>query len=409
MNIRKGPFGYFAIEKIGSRDDVYDYASEMIDMNRCGIYLPCYINDGPGGITACFDFSGYIPVSEFDSHKRKSTAAFGRINREHLRHRRKNMGKTLASFAEGINNLLSPAAVVLDRNYVFTDPAGDDIRICYCPVRQPASQLSLFSLGYERLEELLADPFFDGVISEDEKQTLVYSVRENDEEMYLDCCRTLQEQGISEDEGEHGVSLLSFPVRDALTVLFPFAGATVSYFFIGLLPCILFALLGIGMLTKCLWAKYSEIKAENTEKISERSDERSRILFSETEQSNETGVPCAAQLILTGQVPGIRSQYAIYMDKTTVGSDVFLSDIVLKHNSVASLHAVIYMSGNTFYISPCSTSGALFLEDRRLEENKRYEIRNGQKITVGELDFSFKLMFPSAAQVSVSGRLNHTY
>ena len=66
MKIRKGPFGYFAIEKIGSRDDIYEYASEMIDLNHCGIYLPCYINDGPGGITACFDFSGFIPITEFD-------------------------------------------------------------------------------------------------------------------------------------------------------------------------------------------------------------------------------------------------------------------------------------------------------------------------------------------------------
>ena len=83
---------------------------------------------------------------------------------------------------------------MLDRNYVFTDPAGDVIRICYCPIRQPASQLSLFSLGYERLEELLADPFFDGVISEDEKQTLVYSVRQNDEAMYLECCQKIESE-----------------------------------------------------------------------------------------------------------------------------------------------------------------------------------------------------------------------
>ena len=148
MKIRKGPFGYFAIEKIGSRDDIYEYASEMIDLNH--------------GITACFDFSGFIPITEFDPHKQKSTAAFSRRNREHLRTRRKNTGLLLNSFARGIDNLLSPGSAVLDRNYVFTDPAGDVVRICYCPIRQPASQLSLFSLGYERLEELLADPFFDG-------------------------------------------------------------------------------------------------------------------------------------------------------------------------------------------------------------------------------------------------------
>ena len=409
MKIRKGPFGYFAIEKIGSREDIYEYAGEMIDMNHCGIYLPCYINDGPGGITACFDFSGYIPIPEFDIQKQKSTAAFGKRNREHLKKRRKSIGLMLSSFAEGVDNLLSPAAVVLDRNYVFTDPAGDDIRICYCPVRQPASQLSLFSLGYERLEELLADPYFDGVISEDEKQTLVYSVRENDEQMYLDCCRDLIDKDLekgSDDTSVAGTRILS---RDAAFIAIPFIAAVFAYILAGLIPCILFSLLGIAMLARLIWIKFTLIKNENSKRINERSDERSRILFSDTENNNENGIPCAAQLILNSPIPGIRSHFAIYMDKTTIGSDVFLSDIVLKHKSVASLHAVIYMTGNAFYISPCSTSGALYLEDRRLEEGTRYEIRDDQKITVGELDFTFRLMFPSAAQVAVSEHLNHTY
>ncbi len=408
MKIRKGPFGYFAIEKIGSSDDIYEYAGEMIDMNRSGIFLPCYINDGPGGITACFDFSGYIPIPEFDSHKQKSTAAFGRRDRDHLRKRRKNAGILLASFAEGIDNLMSPAAAVLDRNYVFTDPAGDDIRICYCPVRQPASQLSIISLGYERLEELLADPFFDGVISEDEKQTLIFSVRENDEVSYLECCREIETVSLDEDNTGSFFRKNTITGRDIILLLLPVTAAVPAYFLLGLIPCILFLMLGIFMTAKTFRTIHTELREENEERINARSDERSRILFADTEQSSETGYPCAAQLILISHNPGIRSQYAIYMDKTTIGSDVFLSDIVLKHKSVASIHAVIYMNGNSFWISPCSDSGALFLEDRKLEGSKRYEIRDGQKITVGELDFSFRLMFPSTAPAFVSGHPTRT-
>ena len=407
MKIRKGPFGYFAIEKIGSRDDIYEYASEMIDLNHCGIYLPCYINDGPGGITACFDFSGFIPITEFDPNKHKSTAAFSKRNREHLRTRRKNTALLLNSFIRGIDNLLSPAAAVLDRNYVFTDPAGDDIRICYCPIRLPASQLSLFSLGYERLEELLADPFFDGVISEDEKQTLVYSVRQNDEAMYLECCQAIETEDLNDSAAgsDSGRMIIS---QDAILLALPFIAAAVSYVFIGPVPAVLFALFVLVMAGRMLLTKYRTNKFRNAERLTERSDERSRILFSNTEYANETGIPSAAQLILKDIIPGMRPQYAIYMDKTTIGSDVFLSDIVLKHKSVASLHAVIYMTGNSFYISPCSTSGALYLEDKRLDESMRYEIKDGQKITIGELDFNFRLMFPSAAQASVSEHLIHT-
>lgn len=407
MKIRKGPFGYFAIEKIGSRDDIYEYASEMIDLNHCGIYLPCYINDGPGGITACFDFSGFIPITEFDPNKHKSTAAFSKRNREHLRTRRKNTGLLLNSFIKGIDYLLSPAATVLDRNYVFTDPAGDDIRICYCPIRQPASQLSLFSLGYERLEDLLADPFFDGVISEDEKQTLVYSVQQNDEAMYLECCHAIETEDI-EDAASGSESRQTIISQDAILIALPFLAAAASFVFIGPVPAVLFAVLGFVVAGRMLFSKYKARNNLSAEKLTERSDERSRILFSNTEYANETGVPSAAQLILKDSIQGIRPQYAIYMDKTTIGSDVFLSDIVLKHKSVASLHAVIYMTGNSFYISPCSTSGALYLEDKRLDESMRYEIKDGQKITIGELDFSFSLMFPSAAQASVSEHLIRT-
>ena len=157
----------------------------------------------------------------------------------------------LNSFIKGIDNLLSPAAAVLDRNYVFTDPAGDDIRICYCPIRQPASQLSLFSLGYERLEELLADPFFDGVISEDEKQTLVYSVRQNDESMYLECCRTIEDGDIEDTAAGSGSGRMNIS-QEAVLLALPFAAAAASYLFIGPVPALLFAALGTVLAGKML-------------------------------------------------------------------------------------------------------------------------------------------------------------
>ena len=90
------------------------------------------------------------------------------------------------------------------------------------------------------------------------------------------------------------------------------------------------------------------------------------------------------------------------MDRTTIGSDVFLSDIVLDDPSVDALHAIIYLNGNSFYISDCSKKGTTYIDDRKVALGRRCEIKNGQKITVGTVDFRFEVLLPSAERAWTS-------
>ena len=44
MEIRKGPYGYFAIEKLRSDSVICEYAMEIIDNKKEEHFLPVYIN-----------------------------------------------------------------------------------------------------------------------------------------------------------------------------------------------------------------------------------------------------------------------------------------------------------------------------------------------------------------------------
>ena len=94
--------------------------------------------------------------------------------------------------------------------------------------------------------------------------------------------------------------------------------------------------------------------------------------------------------------------YSLMMDRTTIGSDVFLSDIVIDDPSVDAIHAIIYLSGKTFYISDCSRKGTTYIDDRKTACGRKCEIKNGQKITIGTVDFRFKVLLPSVGQAWTS-------
>ena len=143
------------------------------------------------------------------------------------------------------------------------------------------------------------------------------------------------------------------------------------------------------------------------------------ILFSDTEegikpqadndfQTVPTGHSRSVTPLFTGMLTssvlkdGKPLSYSLMMDRTTIGSDVFLSDIVLDDPSVDALHAIIYLNGNSFYISDCSKKGTTYIDDRKVALGRRCEIKNGQKITVGTIDFRFEVLLPSAERAWTS-------
>ena len=56
---------------------------------------------------------------------------------------------------------------------------------------------------------------------------------------------------------------------------------------------------------------------------------------------------------------------------------------------IAPLHAVIIQKNGSFYLEPAKGSGKTYLEDSPVENGKIYEIKTGQKITVGDIEFRF--------------------
>ena len=169
------------------------------------------------------------------------------------------------------------------------------------------------------------------------------------------------------------------------------------------LPCFLFFFLSTVILSVSILNQKKREEFMRKEESQEKSKQRSSILFSEDTvpeynpepaQTNEESFRqykplTSGQLTLISESEGVRPKYAIYLDETCIGSDCFLSDIVIDDPQIAPLHAVIKQSEGAFYLVPAKGSGKSYIEDSPIENGKSYEIKSGQKITFGEIEFRF--------------------
>ena len=64
MQIKKGPYGYYAIEKLDSPDILCTYAEEVIAGNKTDFYLQPVTELIGSGAMCCFEFSGYMPLTD---------------------------------------------------------------------------------------------------------------------------------------------------------------------------------------------------------------------------------------------------------------------------------------------------------------------------------------------------------
>ena len=120
MQIRKGPFGYYACEKFDSPDRICTYAEEVISGDRSDLYLPVSTEYFGSTVMCSFEFSGYIGVNDpgfsvfppngkFASHKKENID---------LNLRRKSVGDLFYSVIKLLDNLVSPSCLVLDPSMV---------------------------------------------------------------------------------------------------------------------------------------------------------------------------------------------------------------------------------------------------------------------------------------------------
>ena len=413
MQIKKGPFGYFAVEKFDSPDKLCSYAEEVIAGNKSDFYLTPVTEFYGSGVMCCYEFSGYVPITDpefsvfssqgkFISHKRES---------KNLLLRRRSVGDLFYSFTKMLDNLVSPSTIVIDPDLIFTDTEGITLKLCCLPVKSTPENLNLSSLDASRLEKLLCCDFFTNVVTDDEKNALIYSVKENNEEMFIKIARSLSgtEEQLSpsldlDKENATAKIELPSPIKNIsrsekdlyLSCLSAFL--SLAAFILKMkLPCILmFALSSIILFTFLIKQKKNKEKITNEEN-QEKSKQRSSILFSENELTETTAEgknkPLAplvpGKLTLLTDYQGINPQYSVYLDETYIGSDCFLSDIVLDAPGISPLHAVIRQKNGTFYLQPSQGNGKTYLEDSPVENGKSYEIKSGQKITIGDIPFRF--------------------
>ena len=422
MQIKKGPYGYYALEKFDSPDSLCTYAEEVIAGNRSDFYLKPSTEYIGSGIMCSFEFSGFLPITDpefsvFSPAKRNTPH---KKELKNLSLRRRSAGDLFYTFVKLLDNLISPSCIVLDPDMVFTDPEGITVKLCCLPLKIKPEDLCLSSLDATRFERLLNCDFFKSILTNDEINALVYSVRENNEERFLKTaglikgsddqdtdCLPFQNPGTkSKDTGIH-FSMKSCSKEEknlviaCLSAFLSFASLAGSM----ILPCFLFFFLSVVILTVSVLSQKKKEVNILKEESQEKSKPRSSILFSEaaltgtdndtSQTQDQSGMRHQFQPVFSGQLTlisdskGINSNYSFYLDETNIGSDCFLSDIVLDDPRIAPLHAVIKKVNGSFYLEPAKGTGKTYLEDSPVANGKTYEIKTGQKITFGDIEFRF--------------------
>ncbi len=427
MQIKKGPFGYYALEKFDSPDRLCDYAEEVIAGNRSDFYLSPSTELIGSGAMCYFEFSGYIQITdpEFSVFSPGKRSASHKKEAKTLSLRRRSVGDLFYSFVKLLDNLIAPSCIVLDPDMIFTDTEGIAIKLCCLPVKSTPEDLCLSSLGSARLEKLLHCDFFKNIITEDEINALVFSVKENNEEMFLKLASMIKgtPDGSAAATGSlrgsdpgrtgtaRGIRNMNRTEKDLLTACFSSLFSLIMLMYKLMLPSFLFFMLSVIILTFSMLNKKKIDEKEKKEKSEVISKQRSSVLFSETssvpaeetvpsfDMNPDDRSPAEAQkhysllssgkLSLISESRVIKPEFAVYLDETYIGSDCFLSDIVLDDNSVSPLHAVIKQENGSFFLMPSQGKGRTYIEDSPVENGRTYEIKSGQKITIGEIEFRF--------------------
>ena len=416
MQIRKGPFGYFAYEKFDSPDILSSYAEEVIAGNKSDFYLIPSTEYIGSNVMCCYEFSGYVQITDtefsvFPSNKHLSSH---KKENRNLSLRRKTAGDLFHSFISLLDNLVSPSTIVLEPEMIFSDPEGISIKLCCLPVKSNPEDINLASLGASRLERLLSCDFFKNIITDDEKNALVFSVKENNEKMFLNLAKSIQgteassvsvadKIQVEKDNSSYNLKLISCLSRSEKELILAVVSSLSSLIFLFAnltLSCILAFILTLIIMFNVFRNKKKSEERIRKEKTLEKSKQRSSILFSDSaliQEDIRSDMPqdnvntykplVTGKLTLLTGTGSAQHDYSIYLDETCIGSDCFLSDIVIDDDCISPLHAVIKKEDGTFSLLP--KTGKTYIEDSPVENGKTYEIKSGQKITIGKIDFRF--------------------
>jgi len=380
MMIRKGPFGHFAVESIDDSAHVFEYAMEIIDSGKEEHFLPAYLNRTFESQEIAFDFSGYIPVNEFMSGNHT-------VREQDLRSRRKAVAGLFLSIYHALDILLNPALIFTDPKYIFTDEHGTQIKVCFLPVVTDKT-LRLSSVNSRSIERLLTSEFFNRVLTEDEIDSIVYSIANNNEEMLVNAATSIKNTPVKDQRTKQ--IFTDIKGKPSSLLVYSLISSLTSLIMVNTLEAVSFmaSVASLGLLGVFIYRELPVIlKAIKGGDITP--DDRSKILF---DDSVKHSLNCAL-LESVKPVDGSILKYAVYQDLTTIGSDRFLSDLFIKDESVDPIHAQLFLTQDTVYLSDCSSGGKTFINDRSITPDVKHEIKDGQKITIGDVDLIVRISF----------------
>lgn len=384
MEIKRGPYGYFAAKKKEFNSEVFTYALELLQNERITEFLPVYLNDCTSGSEFLFDFSGLISIDEFS--KRNLTHA-NKENSKNRQSRRISAGRLFLSILNGLDFLLSPENLCLDSTDIFTDSSGSIIRICYVPVQnENTDNLRLGSVDFEKAERLLSHTFFKQVLHDDEISAILFSIRENDEKYLKEICNSITGDKSAENKRLYEKPLFLSLVSAILSA--------VSLTVFGRITAYIFLLISVLLLIQKIRTNLANADAVGG-RGSISSEKRKKYMFEDIADEN-TSVSYdntlrihMAFLESPHTVNGKPLHFAMYTDYAVIGSDRFVSDFYINDDTVSSIHAKITDDNGKYLLTDMSSDNTTFIDNRKLVFGRSYEIKDGQTIRIGSIDFSF--------------------
>lgn len=371
MEIRKGPYGQFVINKIEDIDSIHSYTREIIAENIPGHMLPLYIIPAVSHYEASYDCSGLLTLH------RSYPLFIPQINQL-----RKALGDLFFSFADLPDLLLSPSSICLDPRFMFIDEDLNQISVCFDPKRISPEDLCISSITKAGFRDLLNSKTMEGIILPDEIDGMIYAAEQNDPELFRKEAKKLM---IPLSEPETEPVLLNLPEFKMIIL-----ASVLSLVFVLIdlnIVSLIFVIIEVFFAVKIKSLLYNRPQIV----IPEANDDTKRQMLFGSEDGRHNGIEA---IILTSTDPstGTQDKKAIYTDKAAIGSDRFLCDVFYPDKSLSPIHAQIRKIGKTYYASDLSSDNSTYLNDIRLQPGREYEIKSDQTLMCGKREFRIEIM-----------------
>ncbi len=370
MEIRKGPYGHFIFERISSDTSIFNHSIEMINKGIPGIFLSTYIYDFRDYKEISYDVSDLVLINGIENYDTNTI--------------RNAIGDLFLSFHKSLDLLLPLSNVFLSDEYLFISKDYKNIYIPYRPIDGDIT-LKLNSLSYKQIEKILSIPLFKDVLATDEINQLLFSIKNNDEQLFLNAANAIKKPVITKTKKKKGIIKY-----ESLIVLLLFTVSVLSFFYIGLIPSLVLLLITI-LIALQLFLKNNKNTANNNNSTSLQ-ETRTQILFKEESKSLGSENNCLFIESLE-QVNGEFIKNAVYTPKAIIGSDCFLSDICIDDSNIAPLNAEITLKNNVYTLRKLTDRNNMLIENVVVSNDKEYELKSGQTITIGGIKLLIKIGF----------------